>query len=245
MLLAGVLLAAALAACGHFVRHDTRTFARFKAVADTEVRQRKFLRWAAKSFGYFLVMPLIGLALLGRIDALWTFPAEFASAAAEMPVTTDVSASFVATLIGAVFAGGVLGGLLASRRRKLPRQGKAIDIEALIPRNRAETVGIALLGANAALTEEICFRLYIPLLLALLGVNVWLAFGAAMLLFGAMHRYQGWLGVALTTTIGGMFAFAYLSSGGLALPILLHLLLNLNGLILRPAVKVLASRRAD
>ena len=245
MLQAGVLLAVALAACAHFVRNDAKVFGRFRTIADTRVRRQVFLRWTLQAIVYFLVMPMVGLALLGRIDALWRLPPEFAPAALGMPATSDFSASFVGTLVGAVFAGGVLGGVLASRGRKSARATKALDIDAMVPRNRAEVAYVALLGANAALTEEICFRLYIPLLLALLGADAWVAFGGATLLFGAMHRYQGWLGVLFTTLLGAMFAFAYLASGGLALPILLHLLLNLNGLIVRPAAKLLASRRAD
>jgi membrane protease YdiL (CAAX protease family) len=245
MLTPALLLAVAVGACAHFVRHDTRVFTRFKTVEDTPTRQRTFLRWTLHAAVYFLGMPLVGLALLGRIDALWVFPAEFTAIATDMPEVDDMSVGFVATLVGAVFAGGLLGGLLAARRRKPIKPRKAIDIDAMIPRNRAEAVRIALLGANAALTEEVCFRLYIPLLFALLGVAPWIGFAASVLLFGAMHRYQGWLGMVLTSLLGMMFAFAYLASGGLALPILLHLLLNWNGLILRPAIKALATRRAD
>lgn len=244
MLLAALLLAVAIGACAHFVRHDTRVFTRFKTVTETRTRQRVFLRWTVQAAIYFLGMPLIGLALLGRIDALWVFPAEFAPATVDMPEVGDMSASFLGALVGAVLAGGLLGGVLASRKRK-PARPKAIDIDAMIPRNRAEALRVALLGANAALTEEICFRLYVPLLFVLLGTGPWIGFGAAVLLFGAMHRYQGWLGVVLTSLLGMMFAFAYLASGGLALPILLHLLLNWNGLILRPAIKALAARRTD
>ncbi|MBC9033223.1 CPBP family intramembrane metalloprotease [Sphingomonas sp. JC676] len=245
MLLAALLLAVAIGAYAHFVRHDARVFSRFKTVTETQARQRVFLRWTWQAAAYFLGMPLIGLALLGRIEALWSFPAEFAPAATDMPEIGDMSAGFIGALAGAVFAGGVIGGVLASRRRKPAKPRKAIDIDAMIPRNRAETLRVALLGANAALTEEVCFRLYIPLLFMPLGASPWIGFGAAALLFGAMHRYQGWLGVVLTSLLGMMFAFAYLASGGLALPILLHLLLNWNGLILRPMIKALASRRAD
>ncbi|MET0310073.1 MAG: CPBP family intramembrane glutamic endopeptidase [Sphingomonas sp.] len=245
MMLAALLLAAALAACAHFVRHDAKTFARFKAVADTRVRQRAFLRWTVRAAAYFLAMPLIGLNGLGRLDALWVFPAEFAPATIDLPQLGDISASFVGTLIGAAVAGGTIGGILAARKRRTAKSPKALDIDAMIPRNRAEALRVALLGANAALTEEICFRIYLPLLLVLLGANAWIAFGASALIFGAMHRYQGWLGIILTSLLGLAFAYAYLASRGLALPILLHLLLNLNGLILRPAVKAFAQRRSD
>lgn len=244
MLLAALLLAVALGACAHFVRHDAKVFARFKTVTDTKARQRTFLRWTIRALGYFLGMPLVGLLLLGRVDALWDFPAAFAPAAAGMPELAGVSGGFVGMLVGAVVAGGVIGGVLAAWRRK-PQPSKALDIDAMLPRNRAEAAQAALLGANAAVTEEVCFRLYIPLLLVLLGVEVRVAFGAAALIFGAMHRYQGWLGVALTSALGGAFAFGYLASHGLALPILLHLLLNLNGLLVRPAVKALAARKVD
>lgn len=52
------------------MRHDARTFARCKGIAETRARRPAFLRWTIKAPAYFLGTPLVGLALLGRIDAL-------------------------------------------------------------------------------------------------------------------------------------------------------------------------------
>lgn len=74
-LVAPALLIASLAALARFQRSDVRSFRRFRAIEDTQRRQRTFLRWARNACAMYLGVPLLGLALLGRVEALWRFPA--------------------------------------------------------------------------------------------------------------------------------------------------------------------------
>lgn len=208
------------------------------------MRQRLLRRWTLHAVLAFLVMPLAGLALLGRLDALWRFPAEFAALGPELPILPSFAFKSAGVLVLAVVAGGAIGGLLIAHRRRAGRAG-APHIDAMTPRNRSETLYVALLAGNAAISEEVLFRLYLPLLLVLLGAPPLLAFAAVTLLFGLMHRYQGWLGVTLTTMLGAAFGFAYCAGMGLGWPILVHLLLNLNALLLRPFVARLAGPGGD
>jgi uncharacterized protein len=62
---AALLLAAALGAVGWFMWDDRHEYARFKALADTRDRQRRYRVWIVKSFLLFTGMTLVGLALLG------------------------------------------------------------------------------------------------------------------------------------------------------------------------------------
>ncbi|MBX3563146.1 MAG: CPBP family intramembrane metalloprotease [Sphingomonas sp.] len=238
------LLIASLAALYWFQRNDVRNFQRFREVEDTKTRQRAFLRWAAGACAMFLGVPLIGLATLGRFDALTEFPEEFWSVALEVPAIQTGGVAMGAA-IGAVIGGAIAGALIALRRGKAARPPKGMDITPLLPRNRAELLHVVPLAINAGISEEIFFRVYLPLLLVLAGVPGWIAFVASALIFGAMHRYQGVLGVAVTLVLGMVFTALYLASGGLLVPILFHLLINANALLFRPAVQLRFRRPAD
>ncbi|NML07635.1 CPBP family intramembrane metalloprotease [Sphingomonas sp. G-3-2-10] len=116
------------------------------------------------------------------------------------------------------------------------------DVEALLPRNGRETLCGALLSLNAGATEELFFRLYLPLLLVLAGLNPVAAFVVAAIVFGLVHLYQGAAGVLATGVLGAALTLAYLLSGSLALPILLHVAIDLNALVVRPTLTRLMRR---
>ena len=238
------LLILSLAALYGFQRNDVRNFRRFREIEDSSVRRRQFLRWAAKACAMFLGVPVAGLAILGRLDALWSFPREFWEVGMEMP-QFDTGGAMTGAAIGAVIGGAILGAFIAIRRGKPVRQPKGLDIAPMLPRNRAELLHLVPLVVNAGISEEIFFRIYLPLLLMLAGADGWIAFGASALIFGVLHRYQGWLGVLMTAALGGVFTMLYLGSGGLLLPVLFHVLINANALLFRPAVQWRFSRRAD
>jgi membrane protease YdiL (CAAX protease family) len=241
-----VLLAAALVAVGYVVWTDPAEYAAFKALTDTRDRQARYRIWVAKAFAIFIGLPVLGLVLLGRLEALWHFPAEFAAAVRVLPAL-DLEGDGLrpGLILGGLLAGGVLGGLVAARKGKGAKGPVLGDIEPLLPRNGAEIAHGALLGINAGLVEEIFFRLYLPLLLILAGFDAVAAFVIAGVIFGLVHLYQGWVGVLATTALGAVLSGAYLLSGSLAVPILLHILIDLNALVVRPLVTRLATRRGD
>ena len=59
---------------------------------------------------------------------------------------------------------------------------------------------------------------------------------ASSVLFGLAHLYQGWLGMLLTALLGLGMAWLFLPTGSLLLPIVLHVLIDLRGLVMVPAV---------
>jgi membrane protease YdiL (CAAX protease family) len=237
-----ILLVALLLALAWFVRNDLAEYEAFKALTLSEDRQRMFRQWLARSLLFFGVGAVGVLLLLGRIESLWRLPPEFAGLAAIVGrhLADDDSGGgatpFLAIVSGAILAGGILGALIASRRRKdkAPAQMVIGDIEPLFPRNREERRWTALLALNAGPSEELFFRLLLPLVVALATHDALLAFAASALVFGAVHYYQGWLGVLGTTAIGFVFTGLYLASGSIWVPAILHSLMNLNTLWLRP-----------
>jgi hypothetical protein len=235
MLIHALLLAAVLAALAWFVRNDRAEYAAFKALTRTDDRQRVLRRWILRSFFFFSGASLAALALIGRLDTLLAAPPEFAPLAARLH--HDFSPGFVPIMVGAAIGGALVGGVVAARlqrRGKTPQPKILGDVEPLFPRNRQERRWTALLGADAGLGEELFFRLMLPLLIASVTGSAILAFIAAGIIFGLVHFYQGWLGILVTTVGGFFFAALYLASGLIWLPILLHALMNLNSLWLRP-----------
>jgi membrane protease YdiL (CAAX protease family) len=236
-----VLLIAILLLLAWFVRNDAAEYEAFKRLEATEARRQAFRRWTLKSFVFFGLGALMVLVVLGRIGTLWRLPPEFAGPASAIEQRLSSGSGGVSTgfLIGvsiALVAGGVIGGVVAAFRRKGEKAASLVigDIEPLFPRNRAERRWTGLLAANAGPSEELFFRLMLPLLFTLAGGDPILAFAVSALIFGAIHFYQGWAGILGTTLAGFLFAGLYLATGTIWVPVVLHSLINLNSLWLRP-----------
>ncbi len=110
------------------------------------------------------------------------------------------------------------------------------DIAPLLPRNGAESAHAAVLSLNAGLSEELFFRLLLPLLLVLTLHNSGVAFIVAAIVFGLVHLYQGWVGVLVTTAMGLMLTALYLATRSIWVVVGVHALFDLFGLVLRPAL---------
>ena len=82
-------LLAALGGIWWFQKGDLGEYRRFSALSDSHSRQMRFRLWLVRSALAFLLPVLVGLVLLGRIDALAVMPGEFAAIAAIMPPIFD------------------------------------------------------------------------------------------------------------------------------------------------------------
>lgn len=243
-----------LAYCLAVVAYDAATgkseFAKFKSFTETEDRQRFYLRWFTKSALLFLVGGVVGLALMRRLQGLLEFPPEFAPAHAAITRLfphSQISPQFLLGVGGGIF----LGAASAAIATRLLRRGKKNatktvvvgDIAALIPRNAAEIRLGALLSVNAGVSEEIFFRLLLPLTLICLFGHPVLCFLVAAALFGMLHVYQGPGGFIAASLLGLVLTSIYVATGSLATVIFLHALIDLNGLVLRPAIVLRARNR--
>lgn len=236
------LLLLLLAGLARFMQRDLESYRQFVCMTETVDRAATFKRWLIRSFVTFTVASLAALALLGRVETIVAMPPEFGPAAASLreasgpKVGTSALAPFLAGAFVAMIAGLlvsiVLPGIL--RGREAPRKDQPHD--ALLPRNAIESRWVIATSVNAAIGEELFFRLVMPLLLLPLTGRADVAFGVALILFGAVHLYQGWQGVASATVIGALLTAAYLVTGQLWVAIALHLIMNLNFLFLRPAL---------
>lgn len=234
MILPNALLLVALMSLVWFLKGDLLGYRLLKRLPDTASRQKTYRLWIAKATIAFVLPAIVGLALLGRLEALATVPPEFDGLRTLLPSFEGDGRLFVLGMMGGgALAGLLIGAILATRRnwRVLKPIG---NVGSLLPRNRPEIAHAAAMAIAAGITEELAFRLFLPLLIALVTGNAFVAFGVALALFGAMHLYQGWAGVIATTLVGGLMAAVYLMTGSLWLAMGLHALIDLNALVVRP-----------
>lgn len=220
------------------VTRERREYAQFKRMRATAARQKVMRRWLVESV---LVFGGLSAAIL---LAAWAYvPMALRDAQRWEPIAAS-RAFFLETSLGrGLTIGAAIGVLLALvlpvlllRRASTDDVPKLGDIGALLPRTRGELPYGAGLALSAGVFEELMFRLAVPALLFGIWPNGPLAFLLATLLFGALHLYQKWAGVLAATVLGAIFAFLYLVSGSILLPIVVHAIIDLRSLVLLPLV---------
>lgn len=231
-----VQLALSIAIVWWFMRNDVADYAAFKLLTRTVDRQRRYLVWTFKGFALFFGLSLLNLILLGRVRAPFALPVEFGTLSSALRSVFSHSPSLGAAVSVGVgcgaLAGVILGAVLGRKRRKpLPIVG---DVEPLLPRNGAETLCIGLMSLNAGLSEELFFRLVLPLLLVSLFGNAVVCFLLAATVFGICHWYQGIAGVVATTVLGLALTAVYLGTGSLVIAMAVHAGLDLFNTVVRP-----------
>lgn len=238
-----VLVLAVLAA--RAARRQRRDWRSFKRLRSTGSRQRVYRRWLVES-----VVVMGGMSAL-LLPATWTLLG---------PALRDAQAwgpaDGLRSQLGTGWGAGVAAGaavlvvvalllpivLARGRVDEIPAIG---DVRALLPRNRRELPYGAALGISAGVFEETMFRLALPALIFGIVPNGPLAFLAASLVFGLLHVYQGATGVLFATLLGLVLSALYVVTGVIAVPILLHCLLDLRSLVLVPALLGTALRPAE
>jgi len=236
-LLPAALLLAALAAVAWLSWQDARQYAAFKTFTETADRQRLYRRWLVGSVLLFIVGSLAALALVGRLGALTAEPPEFLDLTRRLRAALPLSAiepEALGGFVGGLAIGGVALVVIAQRRG---RSGVQLgDFAALMPRNGPETLWALALSLNAGVSEELFFRLLLPLLIVLVAGKALIAFAAASVVFGLAHLYQGWLGILATGLVGAVFAALYLWSGNLVVPMAVHAAIDVLSLVVRPTL---------
>jgi membrane protease YdiL (CAAX protease family) len=233
-----VLLAALLALLiWRAVRKDRREYRNFKALKDTVGRQRILRKWVIESFLYFGGSAAVILVLVWQyVPRMLAQVEQYPVALAFRRFVADSNGVFLAVVIGVVaaaIAGGVLFVVLLRNSTDIPTIG---DIGALLPRNRPELgYGVAL-SLNAGVVEELLFRLAVPALVFGVTGNAAVAIAGSVLLFAALHLYQGAAGIVGALAIGILLMLLYLTTGSILWPIVAHALIDLRSLVLIPMV---------
>lgn len=220
-------------------RQDKQEYERFKNLSSSLERQKAYRKWTLESFLLFGGSSLIGLLILGKFKLLNTLLPAFAKVipAQSLPSSRDSGSSFMLGILTSVLISGVIVGVFLRIRaqKKKPQSSLVIgDVEALLPRNNKERLWASLLALNAGFSEELFFRLFLPLLIYLVFNNALFALVVATLIFGLVHYYQGWAGVVITMLLGTVLMVIYLATSSIWVVIIIHALIDLNNLILQP-----------
>lgn len=138
--------------------------------------------------------------------------------------------------------GAVAAGLLASSVATwvAARDGRTVPgqdaIAALLPRTARERRYAAAGAVTAGVCEELLYRgFFIAAGIGLLGLPVWAAAVLSLVVFVLGHIYQGLRGVLAVSVVSVLLTLLYVESGSLVLPIALHVLVDLRGLLIVPA----------
>ena len=211
------------------IRRDRREYQRFKRYRTTLRRQAMLRKWLRDSILSIGLLSVVLLALSWQFVTPLRY--QFQS---WIPILPWVGWAIVIGIV-LVFAGLTLAGLVAARRS--PDEPIMIgDIGAMLPRNKQELrLGWAL-SVNAGISEELMFRLAIPAVLYGASGSAIVALVGSVLLFGALHSYQGVAGVVGTTVVGLGMMFAYVATGTILVPIIVHILIDLRSLVLLPTM---------
>ena len=223
------------------VRKNRRDYSTFKRMRSSKRRRKTFRKWLRQSFVNFGGAAVVVLLLS------WQFVAPFQEAVDAWPWVDGarqifgdsgwIGPAIVAPLIALLVVGGVLGIFAArseiSNASEVPSIG---DVQALLPRNRAELKWGAALAINAGLVEELLFRLALPALIFGVTGSAIAAVAASILIFGLLHIYQGLPGIVVSVILGAAFMAIYLSTGSIVVAIVVHALFDLRSLVLIPVV---------
>jgi len=218
------------------MRKDRREYARFKRYRSTTKRQAMFRRWVLQSLAVFggasLLLLLLAAnfvpLLLADINSIpWVMDARrgFGSSGFGPGIVIGISVALI--------AGAVLGIVAARKETEIPSLG---DVQALLPRTRAELKWGAALSINAGVVEELMFRLALPAALYGLTHSAVAAVIVSLVIFGVLHIYQGVAGVLTSFVIGVILMLIYLASGSILLAIAVHAAFDLRSLVLIPVV---------
>ncbi|WP_169983968.1 CPBP family intramembrane glutamic endopeptidase [Microbispora sp. H10836] len=149
------------------------------------------------------------------------------------PTNLSQIAPAVAGMTGAIVIGTVLLHRLARSGRAVPGQAAVAE---LMPRTSAERWHGLGMAVTAGVCEEIVYRgLLIALGVGALGLSTTAAAALALAVFVAGHWYQGWKGMAVVALLGFWLTIVYLATGSLLPPIVMHVLIDVRGLVCLPA----------
>jgi membrane protease YdiL (CAAX protease family) len=234
----GVALAALLAFMTvRAVRKDRREYGRFKRMRATSRRQKVFRKWVRESFVTFGGSAVVVLALVWQfiplfLDAVdrWAFVADARRTFAN---SGTIGVGLVVGFAAALVVGTLLVVVLARKETEVASVG---DVQALLPRNRAELRYGAALAINAGVVEELLFRLALPALVFGLTRSAVAAVVVSIVVFAMLHVYQGVAGIVGALVIGTLLMAVYLATGSILVAIVVHALFDLRSLVLIPIV---------
>lgn len=206
-----------------------RTFRLRLSSVEQGSRGRRMTAWGLGLAISFYVPALLGLLLLGQ-DPLGSLqPEAIAVVPGDWPLLPTEP------LLLGMALGTIVNAAITRWRWHRGKRAFAIgSFPDVLPERRGDLIPAIWLSISAGVSEELFFRLFVPLLVALVFGSAWAGTIVATLLFGAVHRYQGWRGVLATTLVGAGLSALYGLTSALWVAIAFHVVIDLNALVVRP-----------
>jgi membrane protease YdiL (CAAX protease family) len=186
-----------------------------------------------KTIAWLWIAAVVAVAAVGRAN-LFTIRA--AAGEAGWVAREAGHRAFLEGLAGAFVVGSLVPAVLARWSDTL-RATLSKGLEAawfFMPVTREERRWFALVCLTAGICEEILFRGFLihyfrglPFSLGLMAAVI-----ASSVVFGFEHLYQGVVGVISTAVLGFALAAAYLVTGNLLVPMILHALIDFRVLLI-------------
>ena len=203
---------------------------------------RKKIKYYGKIIGLLWILALLAVALIGLARAFYVHPSPGEigwldrGSRGSLVMTGVLTGSSIA-----IFVPAILAVKRAKIREKSAKAAKKMAF--ILPSSGEERRWWWLVCITAGVCEELIYRGFLlqylhwtPLHLSLTQALI-----VASLIFGAGHLYQGIAGAISTCMIGFMMGCLFLMTGSLALPMVLHALIDLRVLLLLPEGFELAS----
>ncbi|HIF98081.1 MAG TPA: CPBP family intramembrane metalloprotease [Myxococcales bacterium] len=137
-------------------------------------------------------------------------------------VGAAVAAVIVAVLVGQVFQVRRSAQAQATIRKQFTG-----DTVLIVPHGEAERRLFIGLSFTAGICEEVLYRGFLIGYLTT-WMTAWPAVAVSAVAFGLGHLYLGWVGVARAAVTGGLLGAAYLWTGSLWVPIVLHIAVDIS-----------------
>lgn len=198
---------------------------------NTQKRQKIYRSWIRESWLLFGVVSVAGIALLLQTDQ--TLQLSFNSPTLESVGTGMAFGLIVVLLLAIAYSWRQSTTISKADRNKIKSLINKSGSGGLIAKNHEERTLGGVLSLAAGVTEELFFRLVLPAVMVVIFGTEWLVpiVIISALLFGLAHAYQGISGVVLTSIIGALLMFIYISTGSILLAILVHILVDVRATV--------------
>lgn len=239
-----LVLAAMLGIVGYGIANGGGFSARFARLVRQSSRPRVILAWAIGTFVSYGVTSVVAIALLGRDAAYADMPFELRLVAWRLGLSGTTDPETLRWFALSAGLGAAIGILLLLLLRLAGRTPIGLRYRSpAAVRERGDVLAASALALAAGVSEELFFRLALPLVVAIVSGSGVIGIAIGWAAFVALHRHQGRVGMVAVGLIGGALTFLYLASGQLWLVICLHVAIDLNALVLRPIISGRGSAR--
>lgn len=189
---------------------------------------------------------MLVLIALGQVDAIAIMPDVLIDAAWSLGLPAFLPWPALGRLALALAGGMALGGAIVAGRMWLGKSPGWIAYQsAAAARRHSDMPAAALLALSAGVSEELFFRLLLPLLVGLVTSSGLTGLAVGFVAFTLLHKHQGWAGMLLVALVGMALTYLYLLTGRLWVAMVVHTFIDLNAFVLRPWLTRFSSSAAS